>query len=913
MTRLSRLKRLISGALTASLALQPLAANAALHQLSFIKTESATLQTLDLTANADWDFDATPVKQSLGGQPLDRAYITDVFAQMAKSMFTMTEGRHRIGTVFVYPNSRFGGGVDMRLIAQKPGRSNANAPGWGMREGHSANYVVDDSSGTPKDETKIGLGQVIAHENGHYLYGLFDEYREAGTKLNPDQPSAPSEVDTPLNTLMHDQYSFASLSTPADNVEPTNTAQKRVYGASAWEVLARPTTSDPAAAQNLERTAFAAFAGFVPPNAAALTRPVAGWDAAFKVVFLPNPLNSNVYIISRAGSNDQLAAVKNAVLQSLRALPLAASSVATVITYGGNSGAPQLLSGPAAIDTETARAAAIAAVEAITTDPIAGSLEPAVVSVLDEVARQYAANQISLGDGITMHLFAGAQDAISAATRDRIKSLRVAVNASVLTSFGPKRAEAMGGSAPKAMRDKATASTVTLAQLSHASGGLYTNAHSAAALTTGALKAQASSAGTSDVALENDYRLSLGAGERFDMKSAVIAKTDGKLSFTANWSSDSDSSKIRYELTAPDGTRFAPANPAANQSFANGAVTYVMNADAASAHFEVAKGFAGSNGVWTSSVIAGAAIAAPIMQESEAQSELDIEIDVVNDGKANPILTTRLGTDRALQGALVTATFYDANGDLKLTKTLLDDGKSGDAKAGDGVYSASVANQLAAGQYDVVVRASAGPNGVFLSTKGSTRSGVNSAPEALGGAFNRTAETLLTIAATTVVEYYVPSLKKYFITGRDSEKATLAQFPNVYSLTGMSFVAGPGLAPPAGTQPICRFYFAPPLANTHFYGPPADCAVVESAFKGNVAVTNEGVDFAIAIPDAAGNCPASAPFRVNRSFNNRGAQNDGNHRYTVSLVSYSRMSLLGYASEGAVFCATSVTDATSGF
>jgi hypothetical protein len=907
-----KIKTPLSAMLAASLALQPLVAGAALHQLSFVKTESPTLQTLDMTANADWDFDATPVKQSLGGQPLNRAYITEVFASMAKTTFTMTEGRHRIGTVFVYPNGRYGGGVDMRLIAQKPGRSNANIAGWASRDGHSTNYVVDDSSGAPRDETQVGLGQVIAHENAHYVYALFDEYREAGTAPKPDDPGAPSNIDTPLNTLMNDQYSFGSFSTPADNAAPTNTAHKRVYGASAWEVLARPISADPAAVQDLGRTSFAAFSGFVPPNAAALQRPVEGWDAAFKVVFLDNPLNSNVYIVSRTATAAQLAAVKNAVVQSIRGLPLGQKTVGTLITYGGNGGAPQLVVAPTAIETEANRAALIAAVEAVTTDPLAGNLEAAMTAVLDEVTRQYADKQIAvLGDGIFMHVFAGAEDTISAATRDRIKNLRLAVNVNLLTSLAAKTAAAASGaSAPKAMREKAATGGVTLAQLSHATGGHYTNAHNGAALTTGTVRAQGASSGSSNVTLATDYRGLLAAGERAELKTPVLAKTDGAITFNAHWSSDADSSKIRYELTAPDGTRFAPTDPLLSQSFANGQVKYVMNADASSAHFEVAKAFPGSNGIWTSTVIAAAAIGAPVMQEIEAESTLKIEIDVLADGKANPILTTRLATDRAVQGAEVTAVFYGADGEIKLTKTLLDDGKNGDAKPGDGIYSASVAGQLAAGQYDVVVRATAGPNGAALSSSGSTRSGVNAAPESLGGAFSRTADTLLTIAATTVVEYYVPSLKKYFITGRDNEKATLAQFPAVYTLTGMSFVAGPGLAPPAGTQPICRYYFAPPLANTHFYGGPTDCATVGTAFAGNKAVTNEGVDFAVASPDGAGNCPASAPVKVYRSFNNRSAQNDGNHRYTVTQARYSQMVAQGYSADGAVFCAASATDAT---
>ena len=78
---------------------------------------------------------------------------------------------------------------------------------------------------------------------------------------------------------------------------------------------------------------------------------------------------------------------------------------------------------------------------------------------------------------------------------------------------------------------------------------------------------------------------------------------------------------------------------------------------------------------------------------------------------------------------------------------------------------------------------------------------------------------------------------------------------------------------------------------------------------GNQAANNEGIDFAVAVPDTSGNCPAVAPVKVYRSFNNRSAENDGNHRYTVSAARYDQMTAAGYSAEGAVFCAASATDA----
>ena len=908
MTKPSRFKPVISILLAASIALQPLAASAALHQLTFIKTESATLQTLDFVSNTDWDYDANPPAKSPNGQSLDRAYVTAAFSQMAKSLFTMTEGRHRVGTVFVYRNSRFGNDVDTKLIGAVPGRSYAYVNGLGRRSLWANNFL----EATPED-----LGRVMAHENGHYVYGLRDEYREEGKALDPNNEGSPSEVDTPLNTIMNDQSSFSSFSTPADNVAPANTAQKRFFdGASAWEVLARPATSDTVRQSRFgPRNVFPVFAGFVPANQSALTRPITGWDGAFKVVFVNNPLDSNTYVISRSVRADQLPAVKNAVIESLRKIVLSSKAAVNVVTYGGNGGVPQAIF-RAFIDTEAARTNAIAAIESITTDASAGSLEVTLGAILDQINQQYAGQQLTLGDGVTLNVFAGGEDNISVATRDKVKELRVAINVNIITDDGiqpgssAKRALLHEELAQKAMRAKVTSGTVTLAQLAHASGGHFTDAHKAAALSAGAVKAQAASGGSLEAALSVDQVETLAAGAKFDLKTPVLAKTDGKLIFNAYWGDDADSSKIRFELTAPDGTKYSPTNPAVNQTLGtNGQIKYVMDADSANAHFEVASAFTGKNGIWTSAVTATAAISKSIEQDVIAESTLRAEVDVQGDGTPSPILTVTVGSNRAVVGAVATAYIYGADGRLKLTKALLDDGTGGDAKADDGVYSATLGGQLAAGQYDAVVVATQGPNGSFLSTNGLTIKGVNAVPEPLGGAFSRVADTLLTVAPTTVVEYYVPSLKKYFITGRENEKATLAQYPAVYSLTGMTFVAGPGLAPPTGTQPICRFYFAPPLANTHFYGVPSDCALVATTFASNKAATNEGIDFAVASPDAAGNCPASAPVKVYRSFNNRSAQNDGNHRYTVSTARYNQMIAAGYSADGAVFCAASATDA----
>ena len=67
-----RAKSILASILGVTLAFQPIIAQAAIHPMSTIRTESTTLQTVDLAVNVDFDYDATPVATS-NGLTLDRA------------------------------------------------------------------------------------------------------------------------------------------------------------------------------------------------------------------------------------------------------------------------------------------------------------------------------------------------------------------------------------------------------------------------------------------------------------------------------------------------------------------------------------------------------------------------------------------------------------------------------------------------------------------------------------------------------------------------------------------------------------------------------------------------------------------------------------------------------------------------
>ena len=190
---------------------------------------------VNLVANVDWDYDADAPDQAGAPKPgtsptkLTKDYITVILREFARTQFLMTEGRHRIGKIYVYKNARFGDNVDFRLI-NKEGRSNASPASWVQNAGTSTNFL---SSGN-KAEDSFQIGRVIAHENGHYMYGLFDEYREAGRAFDATRPSSPADQDFAKATIMNNHTKFTRLSLPSDYIagnpnDQNQTAQARMH------------------------------------------------------------------------------------------------------------------------------------------------------------------------------------------------------------------------------------------------------------------------------------------------------------------------------------------------------------------------------------------------------------------------------------------------------------------------------------------------------------------------------------------------------------------------------------------------------------------------------------------------------------------------------------------------------------
>lgn len=651
------------------------------------------VNTVDYVLNVDWDFDSPPTHVLNSSEVLNRAYIERVVRVFAQSLFTMTEGRHRVGNVFVYRNKQFGNNVDIQLLNTQ-GRSAANVSGWGKRNESTFNHLA--FSGAP--ESVNALGKVVAHELGHYTYGLYDEYVEAGSPLNPQDPGAPSGVDNAKNSIMNDHLSFVSLSTPADYADATQrqTAQARVMatggnlaGGSAWEMLTRTPDQDPVATRSQGRTFFEAFRG-IDPASLQLTRPVNGYDARLNLIFQPAPVFRDVIVVDRTLPPARFAALIQGAKAMVSQAP--ANTQYAVVTSPPLGTGPVLGYTPASIEGKESLNSAL------------DSLQPNTAGTFDALAAftqafQLMAGARQAGDPAAIHLLTGAETSVPVEAANTARSARISVNPLGLTGADSQQRQAR---AERARRQSVSNQAVNLAELARQTGGSYNIAkdgEDAAKDTVRAVK-EAHSAAYAVLAWDGSEALPAGGQftSRFNMASGT---TDGTVSVAVVFN-PAEASRLSFSLTAPNGQAYTPSTLPAG-------ITFTNDESEGYAEFLVAPTFPGRTGQWTLTARASAAVADGVLMEVASDTLLALS-GVVEGGNAGattaPVLRVKLGSEKNIRGAVVTADIYSETDELVLSNVVLrDDGVSPDTRANDGLYAVSLANRLPAGEYFAILSA----------------------------------------------------------------------------------------------------------------------------------------------------------------------------------------------------------------
>ncbi len=181
--------------------------------------------------------------------PPEREVYEEILGHFADAIYEMTNGVHKVRNVTIYQNGRHTRTADVVWIAQEWPCAYVNGygvPGYNVSMGDFFNFTdftVDRRCG----------GYVLAHEWGHYYYGVYDEYQSGpGNSCPASEKDCPHPDDDPVrNSVMNDNwracvdgdFNWLNFSIPKNQTR--NNAQYRIFNASAWETLARPTSQDP--------------------------------------------------------------------------------------------------------------------------------------------------------------------------------------------------------------------------------------------------------------------------------------------------------------------------------------------------------------------------------------------------------------------------------------------------------------------------------------------------------------------------------------------------------------------------------------------------------------------------------------------------------------------------------------------
>lgn len=683
-------------------------ANAANHPYSRL----ATVNDIEFTVNLDWDIANPPTitgkdrKSEDLTYRLDEAYVRDVLNAVARTVFTMTEGRHRVSQFYVYSNNRYGNNVDIRII-NKEGRSNASAAGFNRGGLTSNNYTIQgkNKDGSNFLESKVDLGQVIAHEMGHYFYGLYDEYAQGA---NNGPISSPRDSDNARNTLMHNQYDFPTLSTAEDYAREgeRNTAQARVYGradgtgGSAWEMLTRakeadgPNAANDDAARN--RIVFEAFRGLNFPTQASLTKPVLQDGQLPKIDYLNPQGPKNLIVVDTSASATNFAKIIDAA-KGIVGKSSADGETTIFITNVRNN---TYAASGSITNNEAGKASLLQVLNGLTATPNVASNEESLTMGIAALKTARA----SLNEPATVTLLASDGTTFSEQIGVNARNEKISFNVVRFPEPTETTASKSGlqvSRAPSANAMKAAGSLEALARLS---GGAYNTALSGA---EAAKEASRELMGNEKpiAVLETDGVESLAGGERLTT-TFLIGKTTVDGDAVATWYFDpADASKLSFSLRSPSGVTYTNVNP--------GAVTFDSDASEGYAEFIIPASLAGREGNWTGTVLANAKTSDFVEFEalSESSTELMVEFLPATSAGAATLFAKFMGDGYPVSGANVVANIYNADtGDLVQGNLVMrDSGTNGDAKANDGVYTVNLPAALSVGNFfaDVVAKTDA--------------------------------------------------------------------------------------------------------------------------------------------------------------------------------------------------------------
>lgn len=306
----------------------------------------------------------------------DRTSYETILGYFADGIYEMTNGAFIVRTITIYQNGQFSDKASVVWTAQDWPR--ASLSGYGG----SGQVKIGDVFPFPQPYNALqagnepGAGYTLAHEWGHFQFGLRDEY--AGTTTS-DDPGQPQAGDTTIQTsimgggnwnAVNQQFSYLNFSTAQDYTQAGTTAQHRYYNASGWDTVARAPSQDPRAGERtaLQRQDYSAQLKDVKsdstpsvelPNSAARSALNITWASPDATAAKLRHLVIDVS--AEMGTNNRLSSIKTAAKNYVnKAQP---GDMLGLITYAdGQTTVQQLIT----IDNEATKTALKAKIDSLT-------------------------------------------------------------------------------------------------------------------------------------------------------------------------------------------------------------------------------------------------------------------------------------------------------------------------------------------------------------------------------------------------------------------------------------------------------------------------------------------------------------------------------------------------------------------
>jgi len=194
--------------------------------------------------------------------------------EFSDAVYQMTNGVHKIGKVTIFRNGAQADNVDVKWTENCLSSEGPRAHPSGFGVPGKRIWFCTNWPGSSTMDTPTGAGFTLAHEWGHYAYGVYDEYvgSQGCVGTNCPRDSSPWSSDTPSEpSIMNNQWRAAGSSGDRDYLEfsteavvpysvqadgDDNTAHARVFAESGWKTLTRDSATDPRHSYLPARTQF---------------------------------------------------------------------------------------------------------------------------------------------------------------------------------------------------------------------------------------------------------------------------------------------------------------------------------------------------------------------------------------------------------------------------------------------------------------------------------------------------------------------------------------------------------------------------------------------------------------------------------------------------------------------------------